>query len=80
MERGSRLGGPEQKLRSRARAGSVEAWRLEDVALSFYSTCTIPQVPLSALCNCRSRYGSFFFDQKCMRLTRSTKDRKKGCA
>ena len=41
MERGSRLGGPEQKLRSRARAGSVEAWRLEDVALSFYSTCTI---------------------------------------
>ena len=35
---------------------------------------------LSALCRCRSRYGSFFFDQKHMRLIRSTKDRKKGCA
>ena len=44
-ERGSRLGGPEQKLGSRAIAGSAEARsidrRLEDAALSFYSTCTV---------------------------------------
>ena len=33
---------------------------------------------LSVLCHYRSRYRAFFFDQKCMRLTRSTKDRKKG--
>ena len=35
MERGSRLGGPEQKLGSRARAGSAEARRLKDVACHF---------------------------------------------
>ena len=35
---------------------------------------------LSAQCRCRSRYRAFSFDQKRMRLTRSTKDRKKGCA
>ena len=41
-----RIGEPEQKLGSRARAGSAEAggskmrqWRC---ALSFYSTCTVP--------------------------------------
>ena len=28
----------------------------------------------------RSRYCAIFFDQKHMRLTSSTKDRKKGCA
>ena len=28
----------------------------------------------------RSRYRAIFFDQKCMCLTSSTKDRKKGCA
>ena len=44
-ERGSRLGGPEQKLGSRARAGSAQAQRLEDAALSFYSTCAVPVLP-----------------------------------
>ena len=42
MKRGSRLEVPEQKLRSRARAGSEEARRLDDAALSFYNTCTVP--------------------------------------
>ena len=65
----SRLGGPEQKLGSRARAGSAQARRLEDAALSFYSTCTVPYYQaLSALCRCQSPYRAFFFDQKRMRL------------
>ena len=49
--------------------------------LSFYSICTVPQapstvraVPLSIPISC------LFFDQKRMHLTKSTKDRKKGCA
>ena len=33
---------------------------------------------LSALCHCRSRYRAFFFDQKRMRLTRSTKTGRRG--
>ena len=46
------------------------------MALSFYSTCTIPY----ALSTVPMSYRAFFFDQKRMRLTRSTKDKKKGCA
>ena len=77
-ERGLRLGGPEQKLGLRARAGSVEARGLEDAA--FYNTCTVPKhQALSALCQYRSRIAAFF-DQNCMRLTKSAKDRKKGYA
>ena len=50
---------------------------IRDSALSFYGTCTVPELAqaLSALCHLRSRYRTFFFDQKRMRLTRSTKDR-----
>ena len=67
-ERGSMLGGPEQKLGSRARAGSF-----------FHFIAPTPShkhQALSALCRCRSDIATF---SSRMRLTRSTKDRKKGC-
>ena len=54
----------------------MRQWRSE---LSFYSTCTIPKAP-SVVRAVPLSIPISLFDQKRMHLTRSTKDRKKGCA
>ena len=65
----ARRAGAEARIEGQSR-DSQGVRRLEDAALSFYSTCTIPYAPLSALCRCRSGYGSQIL-KTC---------RKKGCA
>ena len=51
----------------------MRQWRS---VLSFYSTCTAPYA-LSVVRTVPLSIPILLFDQKCMRLTRSTKDRKK---
>ena len=51
------------------------------MALSFYSTCySIPQAPSAVHAVPLQFLSHICLDQKHMRLTSSTKDRKKGCA
>ena len=77
----SRFGGPEQKLVSRARAHRFGDSKMRHCNFIAPALSRITKrCPRCATVNPHIIYHAFFFDQKCMRLTRSTKDRKKGCA
>ena len=77
---GSRLGGSNRRAGVEAQ---IEGQSRECGASEIHCHFIAPapsrkHQALSAQCSCRSRYLSF--DQKLMRLTKRTKDRKKGCA